>query len=167
MLLFVVSAVGYLIGNIPIRGTKLGVSAVLFVGLGFGALDPGLQMPEVIIVLGLSMFVYTIGLSSGPTFFSTFKAQGLRNFLFILLALTLSTAITVGIYFWLNLNPATAAGLLAGASTNTASLAGTIGPHHAFTTGRTTGNAQQCGSSRLFALVSDGRFGGYARYQPH
>ncbi len=126
LLLFVVSAVGYLIGNIPIRGTKLGVAAVLFVGLGFGALDPGLQVPDVIIVLGLSMFVYTIGLSSGPTFFSTFRAQGMRNFLFIVLTLFLSTAITVGLYFWMGLEAATAAGLLAGASTNTASLAGLL-----------------------------------------
>lgn len=60
LLLFIVSAIGYALGNISIRGTKLGVAAVLFVGLGFGALSPDFNMPNIIIVLGLSIFVYTI-----------------------------------------------------------------------------------------------------------
>ncbi|MEL6659371.1 MAG: TrkA C-terminal domain-containing protein [Bacteroidota bacterium] len=126
LLLFVVSAIGYWVGNIPIRGTKLGVAAVLFVGLAFGAIDPALSMPDIVIVLGLSMFVYTIGLSSGPSFFSTFKSQGLRNFSFILAMLVFSTLITLGLYYLFDLDAATAAGLLAGSSTNTASLAGLL-----------------------------------------
>lgn len=126
LLLFVVSAIGYWVGTIPIRGSKLGVAAVLFVGLAFGALDPGLAVPDIIIVLGLSMFVYTVGLSSGPTFFSAFRSQGFRNIGFVILTLSLSTAITVGIYYLFNLDAATAAGLLAGSSTNTASLAGLL-----------------------------------------
>ena len=126
LLLFVVSAIGYWVGNIPIRGTKLGVAAVLFVGLAFGAIDPALGMPDIVIVLGLSMFVYTIGLSSGPSFFSTFKSQGWRNFSFILAMLVFSTLITLGLYYLFNLDAATAAGLLAGSSTNTASLAGLL-----------------------------------------
>lgn len=40
LLLFVVSALGYLLGRISIGGSSLGVAAVLFVGLAFGALDP-------------------------------------------------------------------------------------------------------------------------------
>ncbi len=126
LLLFVVSAIGYWIGNIPIRGAKLGVAAVLFAGLAVGAVDPGLAVPDIIIVLGLSMFVYTIGLSSGPSFFSTFRAQGLRNFAFIIVMLGLSALITIGMYFLFDLVAATAAGLLAGSSTNTASLAGLL-----------------------------------------
>lgn len=126
LLLFLVSAIGYWVGNIPIRGAKLGVAAILFVGLAFGAIDPGLNVPDILIVLGLSMFVYTIGLSSGPSFFSTFRAQGLRNFAFIIVMLLLSTLITVGMYFLFDLDAATAAGLLAGSSTNTASLAGLL-----------------------------------------
>lgn len=126
LLLFVVSAIGYWVGNIPIRGTRLGVAAVLFVGLAFGAIDPALSMPDIVIVLGLSMFVYTIGLSSGPSFFATFRAQGLRNFSFILAMLVFSTLLTLGLSYGFGLDPATAAGLLAGSSTNTASLAGLL-----------------------------------------
>ncbi len=84
LLLFVVSAIGYLVGKISLRGAQLGSAAVLFVGLGFGALDPELSVPQIIIVLGLAMFVYTIGLSSGAGFFHTFKKHGLTNSLFIL-----------------------------------------------------------------------------------
>ena len=110
LLLFVVSAIGYWVGNIPIRGTRLGVAAVLFVGLAFGAIDPALSMPDIVIVLGLSMFVYTIGLSSGPSFFATFRAQGLRNFSFILAMLVFSTLLTLGLSYGFGLDPATAAG---------------------------------------------------------
>ncbi|MEM1216317.1 MAG: hypothetical protein AAGJ82_11560, partial [Bacteroidota bacterium] len=126
LLLFVVSALGYWIGNIPIRGAKLGVAAVLFVGLAIGALDPALTMPNIVIVLGLSMFVYTVGLQSGPSFFASFKTHGLRYFSFITVALALSMLITIGLHYLMELDAATSAGLLAGSSTNTASLAGLL-----------------------------------------
>ena len=71
LLLFLVAAVGYPLGRVKIGGSSLGVAAVLFVGLGFGALDPELKLPEVIYMLGLVLFVYTIGLASGSLFFAS------------------------------------------------------------------------------------------------
>ena len=126
LLLFVVSAIGYWLGTVSIRGIKLGVAAVLFVGLGFGALDPELNVPDVIIVLGLSIFVYTVGLSSGPGFVATFREQGLRNALFVTLSLFASAGLTIGLHFWFGLDPATTAGLMAGSNTNTPALAGLL-----------------------------------------
>ncbi len=126
LLLFVVSAIGYALGNISIRGAKLGVASVLFVGLAFGALDPDLSVPEIIIVFGLAIFVYTIGLSSGPGFFSTFKSHGLKNALFIISVISFSALITLGLHFLLGLDAATSAGLLAGSNTNTPALAGLL-----------------------------------------
>ncbi|MBK8855996.1 MAG: hypothetical protein IPN10_18295 [Saprospiraceae bacterium] len=70
---FFVSAIGYLVGRIKIKGTGLGISAVLFVGLMFGAMDPQFEVPEIIFQLGLVFFVYTIGLTSGPAFFQSFQ----------------------------------------------------------------------------------------------
>ena len=70
LLLFVVTAFGYLLGNIPIRGSKLGVAAVLFVGLGIGGLDPNMEIPEIVLGMGLAIFVYSIGLTNGPGFFA-------------------------------------------------------------------------------------------------
>lgn len=126
LLLFIVSAIGYGLGNISIRGTKLGVAAVLFVGLGFGALDPELHVPEIIILLGLSIFVYTIGLSSAPGFFRTFKKRGAGDTAFILVMMGIYTLLTVGVCHWLDFDAATAAGLLSGSVTNTPSLAGLL-----------------------------------------
>ena len=126
LLLFIVSAIGYGLGNISIRGAKLGVAAVLFVGLAFGALDPNLNVPEIIILLGLSIFVYTIGLSSAPVFFSTFKKRGVKDTTFIVLMMSIYTMLTVLVCFWFDLEAATAAGLLSGGVTNTPSLAGLL-----------------------------------------
>ena len=39
LLLFLVAAIGYPLGLLRIGGSSLGVAAVLFVGLAFGALD--------------------------------------------------------------------------------------------------------------------------------
>ncbi|NRB64308.1 MAG: hypothetical protein HRU40_14995, partial [Saprospiraceae bacterium] len=52
LLLFVVAALGYWVGNIRFRGSSLGVAAVLFVGLVFGSLSPDLRIPDVVTFLG-------------------------------------------------------------------------------------------------------------------
>jgi putative transport protein len=74
LLLFTVIGLGYLLGNIRIFGFKLGVAAVLFVGIAFSAIDRRLSLPEYIYVIGLVLFVYAIGLSAGPGFFDYFPA---------------------------------------------------------------------------------------------
>ena len=126
LLLFVVSAFGYLLGSIRIAGTRLGVAAVLFVGLGFGALDPKLQVPKIIILLGLAIFVYTIGLSSGPGFFATFKRRGAKDIIFVLAMLTLSALATVGLHYLFHFRASMSAGMFAGVTTNTPALAGLL-----------------------------------------
>ena len=62
LVLVVVAAIGYAVGQVKIRGTSLGIAAVLFVGLFFGALDPRLKLPDAFYLLGLVIFVYTVGL---------------------------------------------------------------------------------------------------------
>jgi len=126
LLLFVVIAIGYAVGTIAIRGAKLGVAAVLFVGLAFGSLDPNLMVPEVIITLGLSIFVYTIGISSGPSFFTTLVNRGATDITFIIIALLIFAAFSFGAYVILDMNKATMAGLLSGTVTSTPALAGIL-----------------------------------------
>ena len=65
LLLVVVAALGYGLGQIKVKGSGLGVAAVLFAGLAVGALDPEIGLPPFAVELGLALFVYTIGLSSG------------------------------------------------------------------------------------------------------
>ena len=76
LLLFIVAAAGYGLGSIRIGKSKLGVAAVLFVGLFIGAFDDQLQIPNIVFLLGLSIFVYTVGLSNGPGFFDSFRKKG-------------------------------------------------------------------------------------------
>jgi putative transport protein len=78
LLLFSVIGLGYLVGSARVFGFSLGVSAVLFVGLAFGALDPALALPEYVYVIGLVLFVYAVGLQSGPGFFASFGKRGMK-----------------------------------------------------------------------------------------
>ncbi|MBL0099948.1 MAG: hypothetical protein IPP49_07790 [Saprospiraceae bacterium] len=57
LLLFLVIAAGYLIGNVRIKGTGLGTAAVLFVGLAFGAMNPEFNVPDIIFQIGI-VFLY-------------------------------------------------------------------------------------------------------------
>ncbi|SEQ19405.1 aspartate:alanine exchanger family transporter [Neolewinella agarilytica] len=126
LLLFTVIAIGYGIGEVRVRGFKLGVAAVLFVGLGFGALDPDLSVPQFIIFLGLAIFVYTVGLSSAPAFFASFRRHGFKDVYFALFTVLLSAAMAFGIGKWLGFDASLTGGLYAGASTNTPALAGLL-----------------------------------------
>ncbi len=126
LLLFAVSAVGYAIGRIKIKGASLGVAAVLFVGLAVGALDPELKLPTVIFELGLVLFVYTVGLASGPGFVASLTREGLRNNLAAVAVLTIAALIAAGAHLALGLESPITAGLYAGALTNTPALAAVI-----------------------------------------
>ena len=114
LLLFIVSGVGYAVGRIKIKGVRLGVAAVLFVGLAFGALDPRLTLPPIIFEIGLIIFVYSIGISSGAGFFASLRGKGLRDNAFALAILTLAMLLVVGAHFVLKLKATVSAGLFAG-----------------------------------------------------
>lgn len=126
LLLFVVASLGYLIGNISIKGNSLGVAAILFTGLFFGAIDAHLQIPEIVLLLGLSIYVYSIGLSSGPAFFESYRKNGIRDFLFIISMLIFSGFIATSLWWLFGFSAATITGIYAGSTTNTAALAGVI-----------------------------------------
>ena len=126
LLLFLVIAIGYWIGRIRIWGSSVGVAAVLFVGLAFGALDAELTLPLIVLELGLVLFVYTIGLANGPGFFSKFRRDGLRELLFITGIMILPALLLIVVHFTLDLTPATTSGIFAGMSNNTPALAGVL-----------------------------------------
>lgn len=126
LLLFIVAGLGYLLGRIKVRGVSLGVSAVLFVGLFFGALHPDLKLPEIIYLLGLVLFVYTIGLSSGRGFFAAFKRKGLRDNALVLGMLIFAAVLAAGAHFILSLSATVTAGMYAGSLTNTPALAAVL-----------------------------------------
>lgn len=126
LLLFTVASLGYLFGSVKIRGNSLGVAAVLFTGLAFGAMDARLQIPQIIFLLGLSIYVYSIGLSSGPSFFNSYKKNGVRDFLFATSMLLFSGLVAVGLWALFGFSAATITGIYAGSTTNTPALAGVL-----------------------------------------
>lgn len=126
-LLFTVVGLGHLLGTIRIRGFSLGIAAVLFVGLVFGAIDPqAFVLPEVIYVLGLILFVYTVGLQSGPIFFNLFRRQWVKLTALALAATVGAALVTLVAARVLGIAAPVAAGLFCGSLTNTPALAAAI-----------------------------------------
>jgi len=127
LLLFTIIGFGYAIGSVRIGGFRLGIAAVLFIGLFLGAIDPErLVIPEYIHVLGLILFAYSVGLQSGPMFFNLFRVQWVRLTALAGGTTILAAAITLGATRLLGVDSAVASGLFCGSLTNTPALAAAI-----------------------------------------
>lgn len=126
LLLFVVIVLGLLLGRVELCGVRLGVAGVLFVGLGLsawvrapaGRLELAPQLKD----LGLVLFVYCVGLTSGPGFFSAWRNRGLRPNLVVLLALTCGALVAAFVGKLMGLDRGQIAGVFCGALTNTPAL---------------------------------------------
>jgi putative transport protein len=121
--LFIVIGLGYLLGEISFFGFRFGIAGVLFVGLAVGSLDPAISVAEAIPTLGLIIFIYTIGLQSGPEFFKSLREQGYRITVFALMIVVLGAGVTVLVSRPAHLTRPRVAGLYTGAMTNTPALA--------------------------------------------
>jgi len=62
--LFLTIAVGYLVGQISIKGFSLGVGAVLFAALAVGWWVPKAIPPSIVGTLGLALFLYEVGIQT-------------------------------------------------------------------------------------------------------
>jgi len=121
-LLFLVLGLGYLVGKINIRGFELGsVSGVLFVGLIFGHLGyvPNATTQSV----GFILFIFSVGLQAGPSFFSVIKQDGLKYFTLAVVISGTGFALALTLAKLLGLEPGAAAGLLSGGLTSSPTLA--------------------------------------------
>ncbi len=127
LLLFTVAGTGFLVGRIRIHGFSLGVAAVLFAGIVFGALDGRLVIDESVWTLGLAVFVYTVGLASGPGFVAAIRRRGLPANAASLGGIVTGAAVAVAVgYGVFGLDGRTASGTFAGGLTNTPALAGIL-----------------------------------------
>lgn len=123
ILLFGVAALGYLVGQIRVLGFSLGVAAVLFAGLFVGWAVPGAQLPDFVAQLGLVLFVYTVGLASGPGFFASLRLRGVRDNGLALGVLCGALGIALLLGKLAGLPAPLLAGLFCGALNNTPALA--------------------------------------------
>ncbi|MDO4613172.1 MAG: TrkA C-terminal domain-containing protein [Actinomycetaceae bacterium] len=121
--IFLVLSLGALLGAIRFGPIKLGAAGALFVGLAIGAAVPeaagGL---EIVQGLGLALFVYTVGLAAGATFFRDITRQG-SLFAAAALILVVVAAAAWGMGRLLGVDTAYITGAYAGALTSTPALA--------------------------------------------
>lgn len=119
--LFLIIVIGFIIGRIKIKGISLDVSAVIFVALIFG--HYGVEIPKDFQYLGLMLFIFTIGIQAGPSFFESFKMNG-RDLAILTSVLIISSGfMAFVIFYFLGINKNLVIGLLNGALTSTPGLA--------------------------------------------
>ena len=124
-----VIAVGVLLGKLKFRGVSFGVAFILFTGIVVGhfGFTGNLKTIGFVQDFGLILFVYSLGLQVGPSFFTSFRQGGMRmNRLAVLLVL-LNLAVAIGVYYLMfdRSNPDSfpmLVGVLSGAVTNTPGL---------------------------------------------
>ncbi len=125
--LFLVIGVGYACGRISIAGFSLGLGAVLFVGLAFGAIAPKSAPPGLIGLVGLVLFMWGIGIQFGKDFFKGLASPfGIKANVLAFLAVMAGFAAAVGTAKALGFGLDYAAGIFAGSLTSTASLQAAI-----------------------------------------
>jgi putative transport protein len=126
LLLFVVLAVGAPLGKIKIAGVNLGIATVLFTGLAFGALSPGIKLPAIIYEFGLVLFIYCIGISSGEQFFGNLRKKGWRESTLAFVAIIFAFVLVLIIHRFTSLPYTYLGGIFAGSLTNTPALASSL-----------------------------------------
>jgi putative transport protein len=118
-------AVGIALGNIRIKGVRLGVAAVLFAAMLFAQLGLSIE-PRVLEYLrdfALVLFVYTLGLQMGPGFFASLRAEGLRLNILAVLVVVLGAVTAGAIVHFAKLPREIASGLYTGGFATTPALA--------------------------------------------
>jgi putative transport protein len=123
MALFLTVAIGYLLGEINIKGFSLGVGAVLFVALAMGWFAPAAAPAAIVGTLGLAIFLYAVGVQYGRQFFTGLtSATGWRANLIALSGVFLSGAVSLLLMPMMGVGLGHALGLFAGSGTSTPTL---------------------------------------------
>jgi putative transport protein len=121
--LFLVIGLGYAVGQVKIGGLSLGIGAVLFVGLGVGAIAPKAAPPGMLGTVGLVLFLYGIGIQYGRDFFKGLMSPlGIKANLLAAFAVLLGCAVAVVMARIFGFGSDFLAGMFAGSMTSTATL---------------------------------------------
>jgi putative transport protein len=126
LLLSMVIAFGTVCGKIKVFGISLGPTFVLFAGLlvGHFGFTVNHQVADFIREFGLILFIYSIGLQVGPSFFTSFKKGGMQLNLMAAGVVTLGALTTIGLWALLGgrVSMPMMVGIMSGAVTNTPGL---------------------------------------------
>ena len=122
LLLFLVLAIGFLIGGIRFGSFQLGsVAGVLIAGLLFGHL--GFEGNPAIQSFGFVLFMISVGYQAGPRFIQALKKDGRRYLVIAVIVSVSGFGLALIAARILDFEPGIAAGLLAGSLTSTPTLA--------------------------------------------
>ncbi|MDO4317002.1 MAG: permease [Lachnospiraceae bacterium] len=136
---FIILALGYLIGGIKIKGISLGDAGVLVVALIFGIVsyelggqfsigDKSIDLYnddafkatfKLVSNLGTAMFVTSVGLIAGPKFFRSFNKKMLAYIVMGIAVIGSASVVTLVAIKAFGIDASTAVGLLTGALTST------------------------------------------------
>jgi len=119
-----VIASGLLLGKIQFKGISLGVAGMLFTGIIFSHFGLGVETEPLHLLrdIGLILFVYSIGLQVGPSFFSSLRKEGL-SFNLLAVGFVGITVLMTLLVFWISGLPSSViVGIMSGAVTNTPGL---------------------------------------------
>jgi putative transport protein len=121
--LFIVIAVGYLVGDVNLGGFALGSGAVLFVGLACGAFAPAAAPPGMVGTLGLLLFLYCVGIQYGHEWYRGVRSRaGIKANVAGFCGLAAAGIATLAIYRSGIANLPESLGMFAGSGTNTPTL---------------------------------------------
>jgi putative transport protein len=121
--LFFTIGLGYLVGEINIKGFSLGAGAVLFVAIAVGWFAPKSVPAPMIGSLGLALFLYTVGIQYGRQFFIGLTSRdGMRANFMAIVGVLASGFLALAFVKWMGISPGIAFGLFAGSGTSTATL---------------------------------------------
>src|SRR6478752_3241557 len=127
MALVLTIALGYLVGEINIKGFSLGVGAVLFVALGIGWFAPKSVPAPMVGTLGLALFLYGVGIQYGKQFFIGLTSKaGLRANVMALSGVLSAGLVSLVFVKMMDLKLGYALGLFAGSGTSTPTLQAAI-----------------------------------------
>ena len=147
--MFAIIFIGYLIGKIDVKGVSLGTAAIFIVALVFGhfkGVFVGYEGHEGMIAgwaekvgtidtwfkiiqnIGLILFVTSVGLIAGPTFFKNLKKNA-KSYILLGLLIILSGSLVTALITILvpNMTSAMSVGLMSGALTSTPAFAAAQG----------------------------------------
>ncbi|MDA9400595.1 aspartate:alanine exchanger family transporter [Bradyrhizobium sp. CCBAU 45389] len=115
--LLLAMAIGTLLGRIRIRGFSIGTTAcILIVAVLIGQLGH-FTFPPILRAILFSLFVFTIGYRSGPEFFASLSVRTLAQVVLALVIGATGLVLVLAFAYAFKLDAGTAAGLTAGALT--------------------------------------------------
>ena len=125
--LSIVIAIGTLLGRVKIFGISLGATWILFVGIVASHFGMTLHIDTLNFMrdFGLTLFVFSIGLQIGPSFFSSLRQGGLKQMWLSMLTMFLAAVVAYLLFLATDTPLQTMVGVMDGAVANTPAMGAT------------------------------------------